>query len=140
MVDMGLEPFLVASTVEAVMAQRLVRRLCDKCKRPVDLEKADLPDDFPRELIADNTVYEPAGCRECREVGFKGRMGVYELLITTDRIRQMAHDGASTWEIKKAAIQEGMATLRDDGWLKVLKGDTSVSEILRITKGDRIAS
>ncbi len=139
MVDMGVEPFLVASTVEAVMAQRLVRRLCDKCKRPTDLKEVDLPDDFPRELIEDNTVFEPVGCRECREVGFRGRMGVYELLITTDRIRQMAHDGASTWEIKKAAKQEGMATLRDDGWLKVLKGDTSISEILRITKGDRIA-
>lgn len=135
--DMGVEPFLVASTVEAVMAQRLVRRLCSKCKKGVHPRDMDLPSDFPREKITDQPIFEPVGCRECRGVGYRGRMGIYELLVTNDTLRQLAQDRASTWEIKKAAIREGMRTLRDDGWLKVLQGDTSIEDVLRITKGDR---
>jgi general secretion pathway protein E/type IV pilus assembly protein PilB len=135
--DMGVEPFLVASTVEAVMAQRLVRRLCKHCKKPRDPHQIDLPDDFPRDKITDEPIFEPVGCRECRNVGYSGRMGIYELLVANEKIRQLAHDRASTWEIKKAAMQDGMRTLRDDGWLKVLKGDTSIDDVLRITKGDR---
>ena len=138
MVDMGVEPFLVATTVEAVMAQRLVRRLCPSCKRPTTMKKSDFPDDFPFELMEGKAVFEPVGCRECRNVGYRGRLGIYELLVTTDSIRQMAHDGVSTWEIKKAAKAEGMDSLRDDGWLKVLDGDTSVEEVVRVTKGDRV--
>ncbi|MEM9412938.1 MAG: GspE/PulE family protein, partial [Planctomycetota bacterium] len=138
MVDMGVEPFLVASTVEAVMAQRLVRRLCPACKKPSTRRKEDYPDDFPFELAQGKTIYEPVGCRECRNVGYTGRLGIYELLVTTDKIRQMAHDGVSTWEIKKASKAEGMNSLRDDGWLKVLDGHTSVDEIMRVTKGDKI--
>jgi len=134
--DMGVEPFLVASTVECVMAQRLVRRLCS-CKREVKPSRSDLPDDFPFEQLSNGSVYEPVGCRECRDVGYRGRLGIYELLVTTNELRQMAHDRVSTWEIKKAAMEGGMKTLRDDGWLKVLDGRTSVEEVLRITKGDR---
>ena len=135
--DMGVEPFLVASTVEAIMAQRLVRRLCPHCRKAVCPKSIDLPDDFPFEQLDGREVFEPVGCRECRNVGYTGRMGVYELLTTTDDLRQLAHDRASTWEIKKAAIRGGMKTLRDDGWLKVMEGKTSVEEVLRITKGDR---
>ena len=137
MSDMGVEPFLVASTVEAVMAQRLVRRLCD-CKKPVKLTVDDVPPDFPVEKIKEATIYQPVGCRECRDVGYRGRLGVYELLVVDDELRQLAHDRVSTWEIKKAAIDGGMKTLRDDGWAKVLLGHTSIDEILRITKGDRV--
>lgn len=135
--DMGVEPFLVASTVEAVMAQRLVRKLCPHCKLKIDPHKIDLPNDFPRDLLTDDPIYEPVGCRECRGVGYRGRMGIYELLVTNDNLRQLAQDRTSTWEIKKAAIKNGMKTLRDDGWLKVLNGSTSIEEVLRITKGDR---
>ena len=81
---------------------------------------------------------QPVGCRECRDVGYRGRLGVYELLVVDDELRQLAHDRVSTWEIKKAAIDGGMKTLRDDGWAKVLLGHTSIDEILRITKGDRV--
>jgi general secretion pathway protein E/type IV pilus assembly protein PilB len=98
---------------------------------------ADLPDDFPMEMLDHGPIYEAVGCRECRDVGYRGRLGIYELLVTTDDLRQMAHDRMSTWEIKKAAIAGGMKTLRDDGWRKVIQGDTSVEEVLRITKGDR---
>ena len=135
--DMGVEPFLVASTVEAVMAQRLVRRLCKECRQEVDPRTLDLPKDFPIDRIKGN-IYQPTGCRECRNVGFRGRMGVYELLVATDAVRELAQERASTWEIKKACIDGGMKTLRDDGWSKVLAGETSVDEILRITKGDRV--
>ncbi len=139
LVDMGVEPFLVASTVEAIMAQRLVRRLCPHCKesyRPTDDE---FPPDFPREkLPADAMLCRPRGCRQCRGTGYAGRMGIYELLVTTESIRELAHERASTWDIKQAAVKSGMRTLRDDGWLKAIAGKTSLDEVLRITKGDRL--
>ena len=135
--DMGVEPFLVASTVEAIMAQRLLRRLCTSCRKAVEPKREDLPDDFPIEKLAGKQIYEAVGCHDCRNVGYRGRLGIYELLVTTNELRQMAHDRASTWEIKKAAIAAGMKTLRDDGWLKVLDGITSVDEVQRMTKGDR---
>ncbi|MDB2686796.1 GspE/PulE family protein [Mariniblastus sp.] len=135
--DMGVEPFLVASTVEAIMAQRLVRRLCPDCCVPVSLDELELPEDFPHQQFVGHTVYKSVGCRHCRNVGYRGRLGIYELLETTDDLRQLAQDGKSAWEIKKAAIANGMKTLRDDGWNKVMEGKTSVDEVLRITKGDR---
>ena len=138
MTDMGTEPFLVASTVEAVMAQRLVRRLCHHCRSEVEASTLDLPDDFPMAALDGRPIYQPVGCRECRQVGYSGRMGIYELMVTTDEVRQLAHDRASTWQLKKAALASGMATLRDDGWRKVINGHTSVDEVLRITKGDRM--
>ncbi|HCK72485.1 MAG TPA: general secretion pathway protein GspE, partial [Planctomycetaceae bacterium] len=137
MTDMGVEPFLVSSTVEAVMSQRLVRRLCNACKKPVDANKMDLPSDFPMDLV-DQELFESTGCRECRNVGYTGRMGIYELMQTTDEIRDLATNHASSWELKKVSVNGGMKTLRDDGWLKVIAGHTSVDEILRITKGDQI--
>ncbi|MGY8766891.1 MAG: GspE/PulE family protein [Pirellulales bacterium] len=138
LIDMGVEPFLIASTVEGIMAQRLVRRLCKHCKKSHDMKQADLPDDFPWDEFqaTGENLYHPVGCRECRGVGYAGRMGIYELLVTTDEVRQLAHDNASTWDIKQAGIRGGMITLRQYGWRKVLTGDTSVDEILRVTKGD----
>ena len=139
LVDMGIEPFLVASTIEAVMAQRLVRRLCDKCRQPYEPDRDELPDDFPWEdyVEAGEPLYQNRGCRQCRELGFAGRQGIFELCHTTDAVRQLAHDRASSWEIRKAALADGMRTLRQDAWLKVLEGVTTVDEVLRVTKGDR---
>jgi general secretion pathway protein E/type IV pilus assembly protein PilB len=136
---MGVEPFLVASTVEAIMAQRLVSRLCSHCKEPFHPKADELPPDFPREkLPADAVLFRPVGCRQCRGAGYSGRMGIYELLVTTEALRELAHERSSTWEIKQAAVKQGMRTLRDDGWLKVIAGKTSLDEVLRITKGDRL--
>jgi len=135
--DMGVEPFLVASTVEAIMAQRLVRRLCKSCRQEVDPSKVELPNDFPVDQLQ-GSLFQAVGCRECRNVGYSGRMGVYELLVTTEAVRELAQERASTWAIKKACLAGGMKTLRDDGWRKVISGDTSVEEIMRITKGDRV--
>ncbi|MBC8350416.1 MAG: Flp pilus assembly complex ATPase component TadA [Planctomycetes bacterium] len=136
MVEMGVEPFLVASTVEAVMAQRLIRRLCTKCKERYEPDTADLPPDFPFDQLS-GPMYRSVGCRECRGTGYAGRLGIYELLVTTDEVRQLAHDRASSWEMKKAAVRGGMATLRDDGWQKALAGSSTVDEVLRVTKGDQ---
>jgi general secretion pathway protein E/type IV pilus assembly protein PilB len=138
MIDMGVEPFLVASTVEAVMAQRLIRRLCEHCKEPFHPKRDDMPADFPWDRLADRPLYRSIGCRESRQVGYRGRMGIYELLLTTEAVRQLAHDRKSTWDIKKVALAEGMRTLRDDGWDKAMAGATSIDEVLRITKTDRM--
>ena len=107
--DMGVESFLVASTVEAVMAQRLVRRLCKHCREPYAPDRDKMPADFPWQRLRDRPLYRKVGCRECRHVGYSGRMGIYELLLTDNNIRQLAHDRASTWKIKQAAVQAGDA-------------------------------
>jgi type II secretion system protein E len=138
--DMGVEPFLVSSTVEAVMAQRLVRTLCPQCKEPYQPAPSELPDDFPFDLLPETgSLYRVAGCRECRHVGYQGRVGLFELLVTTEKIRQLAHDRASTWVIQQEAIREGMRTLREDGWRKVLSGRTTVEEVVRVTKGNTLS-
>jgi type II secretion system protein E len=140
LVDMGIEPFLVASTVEAVMAQRLVRTLCPKCREPYHPAQDEMPNDFPWDEFENGgrPIYRPAGCRACRQIGFVGRQGIFELCVTTNSVRQLAHDRASSWEIRNAARADGMRTLRQDAWLKVLAGTTTVEEVLRVTKGDRI--
>lgn len=138
--DMGVEPFLVASTLEALMAQRLVRRLCPECKQGVTPDAATLPPDFPLQRLGNEPVMEAQGCRACRHVGYSGRLGIYELLVTSEEIRELAHDRASTWDVKQAAVRNGMETLREDGWRKVIAGSTSVEEIVRVTKGDRLVA
>ena len=138
LVDMGVEPFLVAGTVEAVMAQRLVRKLCEECKQPYEPAPDELPRDFPTEAwrATGATLHRAVGCRACRQTGYAGRMGLFELMTTTDRIRQMAQERASSWKIKQAAVDDGMRTLRQDGWRKVFDGRTSVDEVARVTKGE----
>ena len=138
--DMGVEPFLVSSTVEAVMAQRLVRTLCPRCKEAYRPGPSELPGDFPFDLLPEGgEIYRAVGCRECRHVGYQGRVGLFELLVTTEKIRQLAHDRASTWIIQQEAVREGMRTLREDGWRKVLAGRTTVDEVARVTKGNTLS-
>ncbi|MCA9214940.1 MAG: type II secretion system ATPase GspE [Planctomycetales bacterium] len=136
--DMGVEPFLVSSTVEGVLAQRLVRRLCPECREPAKVELAKLPEDFPIDQMQANgtSIFQPVGCRECRGTGYSGRMGIYELLMTNDEIRHLASERKSSNVIKRAAQDAGMDTLRDDGWDKVLQGITTIDEVLRVTKAD----
>ncbi len=140
MIDMGVEPFLVSSTVEAVMAQRLIRLLCRECAEPYQPKRDELPRDFPWEQLQEGSgqIMRSSGCRLCREVGYTGRAGIYELLVTSEKIRELAHDRRSSWEIRKTAIDDGMITLRQDGWRKVIAGITSVDEVIRVTKSDRI--
>ncbi|NOY41559.1 MAG: type II/IV secretion system protein [Planctomycetes bacterium] len=139
LVDMGIEPFLVASTIEAIVAQRLVRALCIHCRESYEPREEDLPSDFPWDAYnaQDEPLYRAKGCRECRELGYSGRQGVFELCPTTDNVRQLAHNRASSWEIRQAALADGMLTLRQDAWRNALAGITSIDEVLRVTKGDR---
>lgn len=141
LVDMGVEPFLVSSTVEAIMAQRLVRRLCAECREEYEPKHDELPRDFPLERLEEcnGRIYRNRGCRACRQLGYRGRMGIYELLTTSETIREFAQNRANSWKISQVAIKEGMRTLRQDGWLKVINGDSTVEEVLRVTKGDHIA-
>ena len=132
LVDMGVEPYLVASTVEGVLAQRLVRRLCPHCKTPVDPTTLDLPADFPQPYP--QVIYEPNGCRECRGTGYAGRIGIYELLHTDDGVRHLCMERASASVIRSHCLKQGMTTLRMDGWSKVVEGVTSVEDVLRTAK------
>ena len=136
LVDMGVEPYLVASTVEGVLAQRLVRRLCPHCKKEVSTSDIDMPADFPQPWP--EIVYDVNGCRECRDTGYAGRIGVFELLRTDATVQRMCSEDKSATEIRDYAISAGMTTLRQSGWEQVLAGVTSVDEILRITRGDII--
>lgn len=134
LVDMGVEPYLVASTVEGIVAQRLVRRLCPHCKVATPLSKMDIPADFPSDQT--DVVYEPKGCRECRDTGYAGRIGVFELLRTDPVIQRMCVEQKSSTDIRDYALKAGMTTLRSSGWEQVIAGVTSMDEVVRITRGD----
>lgn len=135
LLDMGIEPFLVASSVDGLVAQRLVRRLCNACKRPRDFEEGYLESiGFPAGRLSEGTVYEAVGCDECRSTGFKGRTGIYEIIVVDDSIRPLIVTRSASNVIKQQALQNGMNTLRDDGWRKVLSGTTTIEEVLRVTE------
>ena len=130
LIDMGIEPFLVTSSVECVVAQRLVRRLCE-CKKPVKLSRAMLIEngfDATRGM----TVYEPGACVRCGQTGYKGRTGLYEVLTMTDSVRRLILDGAGHDDVRAAARAQGMRTLHEDGLEKVRDGVTSIPEVLRV--------
>jgi len=137
LIDMGVEPYLVASTVEGILAQRLVRRLCTHCKVATPVEKLEIPPDFPKPVP--ETIFEPRGCRECRDTGYSGRIGVFELLKTDPMIQRMCAESRSSVEIRDYALSAGMTTLRSSGWEQVMAGMTSLDEVVRITRGDIIA-
>ncbi|NNJ25721.1 GspE/PulE family protein [Alienimonas chondri] len=134
LIDMGVESYLVASTVEAILAQRLVRKLCPDCKQEYDFNPRDMPPGTKGEAPA--TLFKAVGCRACSETGYRGRTGIFELLVSDDGLRQMVAEGASTDLIRRYGRDKGMTTLRDSGWQRVLQGETSVEEIVRVTKGD----
>ena len=137
LVDMGIEPFLVASSIEAIVAQRLVRRLCPACRRPWTPDEALLDQvGFPRARLAGRTIYEAAGCEACRGTGYRGRTGIYEILTVNEATRSLVVARASSNTIKADAIRRGMRTLRHDGWSKVLEGVTTVEEVIRVSEED----
>jgi len=140
MIDMGIEPFLVGSTVEGVMAQRLVRTICADCKTEFTIPPIDLPRDFPisadEQARGQKTLWKGNGCRSCRQTGYRGRTGIYELMVTGDEIREFVVQRVNAAVIRNEALKRGMITLRQDGWRKVLKGVTTVDEVARATAGD----
>ncbi len=130
LVDMGIEPFLVASSVTGVIAQRLVRTICPRCREAFipspELIKAE-------KLPKDITLYRGKGCTHCRGTGYRGRTGVFQIMIVTDKIRNLVVTKAPASEIEKVAREEGMSTLREDGLQKVFDGITTLEEVLRVT-------
>jgi type II secretion system protein E len=137
LIDMGIEPFLVASTVEGVMAQRLVRTVCPECKVKYEPAPHDVPADFPKPAGGGPLVLSKGtGCRSCHQTGFRGRTGIYELMVTGDSIRDMCVERVNSSAVRNQAIKEGMLTLRQDGWRKVVDGVTTIEEVARVTKGD----
>jgi type IV pilus assembly protein PilB len=139
LMDMGVKPFLVASAVQAILAQRLVRVLCKHCKAPVKPEPAELKMvGLKPETIGGKSIYGPVGCKECGGVGFRGRQGVYELLEMNSVIRELTFTQASSLKIRNEARQIGMTTLLDDGVRKVLEGKTTIGEVLTIAHREDI--
>jgi general secretion pathway protein E/type IV pilus assembly protein PilB len=137
LVDMGVEPYLVASSLEAVLAQRLVRVLCPHCKQADDSKTAQA---FKAKLgiAADKTIFKSVGCRECRNTGFFGRQAIFEWMDTDEEIRQLILKSASTDQIRAAARRAGMTTLAEDGWRLVAAGVTTVEEVLSVTTAKEV--
>jgi general secretion pathway protein E/type IV pilus assembly protein PilB len=159
MIDMGVEPFLVASTVEGILAQRLIRTICPDCKVEYKPNIDELPIDFPTGAAIEAlmgpalaqasqlpkvdtkdysvpTLYKGAGCKACRQSGYRGRTGIHEMMIMTDPIREMVVTRVNAAVIRHEAMKAGMRTLRQDGWRKVLLGMTTYDEVGRVTAGD----
>ena len=138
LVDIGVQPFLVSSAVRSVLAQRLVRKICPKCKAPAEL----LPSDM-RALGVDAgqlstaSISKGAGCDNCRNSGYRGRAGIFEILVVDDDIRHMINDHATTIQLRKRARESGMRTMREDGIRKVLSGMSTAEEVISVTMGDR---
>jgi type IV pilus assembly protein PilB len=126
---MGIEPFLVASAIDCVIAQRLARKLCSHCKRPIKLPPAVLED----QGLAGVQPYEPRGCVRCGSTGYRGRVGLYEVMQITDEIRQLVLERRSSDDFCAVAVRQGMRRLREDGMEKVKSGETSIAEVARIT-------
>jgi type IV pilus assembly protein PilB len=137
LIDIGVQPFLVASSVRTIMAQRLVRRLCLNCRQPGELSETEL-----RALhiepgqLREAEVMKPVGCEQCRHTGYKGRMGIFEIFGIDDEVRHMINKRTSTVQLRQRARELGMRTLREDGVRKVLAGLTSAEEVISITIGD----
>ena len=135
LIDMGIEPFLVASSVEAVMAQRLVRTICPSCKTEQKVERDYLQRiGFPENEIDTAKFWHGAGCEDCRQLGYQGRKGIYELLILNEAMRPLILNRTPASTIAARAIEQGMRTLRTDGWNKVKAGETTIEEVLRVTQ------
>jgi len=135
LIDMGIEPFLVASSVEAIMAQRLVRTICQHCKIEQKVDPVYLRHiGYPEEEIPTAKFWKGAGCEECRQLGYQGRLAIYELLVLNESIRPLILQRATASAIAQRGLECGMRTLRMDGWNKVRKGITTVEEVLRVTQ------
>ena len=138
LVDMGVEPFLVASSLVAVLAQRLIRVLCTKCRIAYEASEEELREIGIEPLSTPPTVYRPEGCAACNYTGYRGRLGIFELMLVDDEIRASVSGNVDSKSIKQVAMNKGMHTLRSDGAAKALAGITSVAEILRATEEEGV--
>jgi len=134
LIDMKVEPFLISSSVMAILAQRLVRVLCTECREPYPITPAEIAELETRTEAAGTTVYRAKGCEICFHTGYLGRKAIYELLLVDDEIRQLLMKNTDASTIKAAAVARGMRTLRQDGAEKILQGITTVEEVVRVTQ------
>jgi type IV pilus assembly protein PilB len=137
LVDIGVQPFLVSSAVRAIVAQRLVRKICSNCKQPYEMNEAELESlgvDFTQ--LSEANVSKGAGCDNCKHLGYKGRAGLFEMFLIDDEVRHMVNNKANTVELRKRAREMGMRTLREDGIRKVLSGMTTAEEVISVSMGD----
>jgi type IV pilus assembly protein PilB len=139
LLNMGIEPFMVTASLNLILAQRLCRRLCNACKRPVAKmeEQALIDAGIPPDKIGTFTLYEKVGCRECNDRGYRGRVAVYEVMPFWDGLKELVINGASTAELKQEAIRLGMQTLRMAALSKVMAGITTIEEAVSNTAPDR---
>lgn len=132
--EMGIEPFLIGSALQCATGQRLARRLCDKCKRPTDrTDEALAAVNFDPPAGMPITVCEAVGCSGCANTGYRGRLAIHEVMPMTEEIERLATARASSDEIRRTAVEQGMRTLRQDGWMNVARGATTITEVLRVT-------
>ena len=135
--DMGIKNFLIASAVRAILAQRLVRKLCDKCKVPATLNEKELRMlNIDPSQLAESNIMGPGGCEACRDTGYRGRIGIFEIFLVDDEVRHLINQDMSTPQLRRRARELGMRTLREDGIRKVLVGMTSASEVIGVTMSD----
>jgi type IV pilus assembly protein PilB len=141
LIDMKVEPFLVASTVNVIFAQRLIRKICDMCKTSYTILRSELVKHIPEEIINLNmgrgeelTIFKGKGCKICHNTGFKGRVAIFEVLEVSKRIKKLITEKNDSEVIERAAKDEGMTTMIDDGLRKVARGITTIEEVLRVTK------
>lgn len=138
LMDMGVEPYLISSCVECIIAQRLVRLICPDCKQKIDPSKALLKEIGVRELPKDVVLYEGKGCEKCKHSAYRGRTAIYEILVITDPLRDLIMQRVPANIIKKKAQEQGMRTLRQDGWQKIIEGITTIPEVLKVTQEETV--
>ncbi len=137
LVDIGVQPFLVSSAVRAIVAQRLVRKICAKCKQPYELSEHEMEMlGIDAAQLSESTVSRGAGCDVCKHLGYKGRAGIFEIFLIDDEVRHMVNNKANTVDLRKRAREMGMRTLREDGIRKVLSGMTTAEEVISVSMGD----
>ena len=132
LIDMGIEEFLVASTIRGVLAQRLVRKVCPKCKEPHHLSSQEM--EILQVVGTDGVFVHGSGCESCNFVGYRGQIGLFEMLVTDEEIERLVMERSSASMIREAALKRGMTSLREDGLNKIKTGLTTLAEVLRVTQ------
>jgi type IV pilus assembly protein PilB len=139
LLNMGVEPFLVTASVVLILAQRLARRICPECKRPIKVPEQSLTElGLSKQEAAGLTVYKGNGCRNCADTGYKGRVALYEVMPFWEPLKEMVLNGASTAELKMEAVKLGMRSLRMAALVKLQEGMTTIDEIVRVTAADAV--
>ncbi len=134
LIDMGVEPFLISSTLEAVLGQRLLRRICPNCRAATSLTNLSSPSfELSKRDIGERQFFYGKGCDACNQTGYKGRKGIYELMKITDPVRELINERAPTVVLKQKAVELGMVSLRQDGLRSIFAGDTTIEEVLKYT-------